>query len=73
MPRTKADSAAASEARPKARSDDRVAVIMLKGRPEYRDWINELAERARMPASVLIDHALAEKAERLRFRPPPPR
>jgi hypothetical protein len=73
MPRTKADSAAAHEVRPKARSDDRVAVIMLKGRPEYRDWINELAERARMPASVLIDHALAEKAERLQFRPPPPR
>lgn len=73
MPRMKADSASAREVRPKARSDGRVAVIMLKGRPEYRDWINELAERARMPASVLIDHALAEKAERLRFRPPPPR
>ena len=73
MARTKADGAAAREVRPKARSDGRVAVIMLKGRPEYRDWINELAERARMPASVLIDHALAEKAEQLGFRPPPPR
>ena len=45
MARTKARSAAAREARAKARSDARVAVIMLKGRPEYRDWINELAER----------------------------
>jgi hypothetical protein len=73
MARTKAGGAAARGVSAKATSKDRVAVIMLKGRPEYRDWINELAEQARMPASVLIDHALAEKAERLRFRPPPPR
>jgi hypothetical protein len=73
MAHTKAGSAASRETRTTARSDDRVAVIMLKGRPAYRDWINELAEQARMPASVLIDHALAEKAARLGFRPPPPR
>ena len=73
MARTKAGGATARDVGVKARSADRVAVIMLKGRPQYRDWINELAEQARMPASVLIDHALAEKAERLGFRPPPPR
>jgi hypothetical protein len=71
MARTNAGGAAARDVRPKASPDDRVAAIMLKGRAEYRDWINELAERARMPASVLIDHALAEKAEQLGFRPPP--
>jgi hypothetical protein len=73
MASAKAGGAAARKPRAKAASGERVAVIMLKGRPEYRDWINELADRARMPASVLIDQALAEKAERLGFRPPPPR
>jgi hypothetical protein len=73
MPRAKIDRAAGRGARHGARSGERVAVIMLKDRAEYRDWINELTEWARMPASMLIDHPLAEKSEQLGFRPPPPR
>jgi hypothetical protein len=43
MSRTDPGGAPARELRVRARCGDRVAVIMLKGRPEYRDWINELS------------------------------
>ena len=56
----------------KAPSDSSVAVFIPKGRPEYRDWINQMAEAVQMPASVLVDQASVEKARRHRFRPPPP-
>jgi predicted transcriptional regulator len=49
-----------------------VPVVSIRGTPEWKDWLDELARHCRMPKSVLIDIALAEYATRHGFDPPPP-
>jgi hypothetical protein len=46
---------------PKARGA-RVVIITMKGYPEFDEWLRRLATHSRLPASVLIEHALIEYA-----------
>lgn len=48
-------------------------VFVLRGTAAYRDWINDLATRVGMPATVLVDQLLRREARRVGFRPGPQR
>jgi hypothetical protein len=50
-----------------------LAIIVLKGSPDYRDWLARFSEASRMPQSVLIDHALTRLAKEQGFEVPPKR
>lgn len=57
----------------KPKAEARITAVALKGTIAWRDWLNELATEARMPAPVLIDVLLADYAKAKGFRPPPER
>jgi hypothetical protein len=60
----------------KAKSDSRVrsAVLLIRGRPEWKQWAEELKEADRAPSlNELIDRALVAYARRIKFRKPAPR
>lgn len=48
-------------------------IVTLKGRKEWAEWLESLANRARTTKSGVIDRALAELAERLGHELPPNR
>jgi hypothetical protein len=48
-------------------------VIAMRGTEEWRDWLNELADASRLPATILIDHALMEFAKNHGFKKPMPK
>ena len=50
-----------------------IPIAVLRGTPEYRDWLNGFAEHSRMPVSVLLDRALARLAKEEVYRDPPKR
>jgi hypothetical protein len=54
-------------------ADKPVSIVVLKGSPAYRDWVNSFAKASRMPLSVLLDVALAKMAKEEGFEPPPER
>jgi hypothetical protein len=63
-------------ARPKSKGADvpddrRVAAVVLKDSPEYRDWLAGLAEATLIPVATIVRDALARWAEE-RGLPPPP-
>lgn len=47
--------------------------VQVRGTPQWKEWVEELAEFARMPVSGIVDTALAQFAIILGFRPPPKR
>jgi hypothetical protein len=47
--------------------------VQVRGRPEWKEWVRELASRQRLDVSDLVDQALAEVARRIGFREPPER
>ena len=51
----------------------RADVVSMRGTPEWRQWLNRLAEHCRNTPSATIDRALAELARREGFEGPPPR
>ena len=53
--------------------DERVAVIVLKDTLDYRDWLDEVAEATRLPATTIVRDALHDWAIGRGLRPPPDR
>jgi hypothetical protein len=53
--------AAGTEAKAKP-VDRRVMVIALKGTPEFRDWLSAASKKTRIPASNIVEVALANWA-----------
>jgi hypothetical protein len=52
----------------------RSAVLMIRGTPEWKAWVEELAEADRAPSlNELIDRALVAYARQIKFRKPAPR
>jgi hypothetical protein len=51
--------------------DERVAVIVLKDSPEYRDWVVGLTTATLIPTATIVRDALAKWAAD-RGLPPPP-
>lgn len=49
------------------------ALIALKCRQSYKDWVNEYARSRRTTPSQLIDQALVKMAEADGFKQPPER
>jgi hypothetical protein len=51
--------------------DDRVAAIVLKDSPAYRDWVTGLSQATLIPAATIVRDALAKWAAE-RGLPAPP-
>jgi hypothetical protein len=49
------------------------SIITLKGPPEFKIWLKELADHARLPATLTIDMALKHFAKSCGFEKPMPR
>ena len=64
--------AAKSEAKAKP-VDRRVMVIALKGSPEFRDWLSSASKKTRIPASNIVEVALANWAVANGVSEPPSR
>ena len=54
-------------------SDERVAVIVLKGSPEYRDWLGLMSKQTLIPVASIVRDALAKWAKERNFPGPPER
>lgn len=52
---------------------DRRTIIVLKGTAAYEEWLNEAARKMRMPASVIVDVAVAAWAAANGLPEPPTR
>jgi hypothetical protein len=44
-------------------SAERVAVVVLKGTPEYRDWLNEISKESLIPVASIVRDALSKWAK----------
>ena len=64
---------AESEVQPAGRTCPRETVLSLKGAPQRRAWLDELAVRSRLNKSMLIDLALIDHATKAGFLKAPPR
>lgn len=51
--------------------DERIAVIHLKGTPEYAEWLEAIHRKTHIPKAVIVRLAVAEWAERNGHKPPP--
>jgi hypothetical protein len=52
----------------------RSAVLMIRGTPEWKAWVEELMEADRAPSlNELIDRALVTYARQIKFRKAPPK
>jgi hypothetical protein len=58
--------------RPKA-DDPKRSLASLKGGEKYAKWFNGLVEYSHLPATILIEHALREYAERHGYGDPQPK
>ena len=59
---------------PKAKAKERLAIVVtLKGSPEWKAWVDELADLCRTDTSKLIDMALVELAKARGFKKEAPR
>lgn len=77
-------SGVATMARPKKRKEaspgpkaegpgPRQMILSVRGTPEWRDWLNRLAEHNRVKTADAIDHALVAWARATGFIEPPPK
>jgi hypothetical protein len=48
-------------------------ILSIRGTPEWRAWLERFASKSRVTPTAMLDLAVAEKAERDGFEPPPPR
>ena len=48
-------------------------ILSIRGTPEWRAWLERFAGKSRVTPTALLDLAVAEKAARDGFEPPPPR
>lgn len=61
-------------AKPKAPpAEERVAVVVLKGSPEYRDWLNGISQDSLIPVASIVRDALAKWANQRGYSEPPER
>lgn len=47
--------------------------IQVRGTPQWKQWVKELAEANRQDVAGLVDQALARLAKEIGFRDPPKR
>ena len=64
---------ATKPANPKDESDERVAVIVLKGSPAYRAWLAEISQDSLIPITSIVRDALAKWAKEKGYTVPPKR
>jgi hypothetical protein len=57
--------------RPKDQGDDRVAVVVLKGSAEYREWLNGISRETLIPVAAIVRDALAKWAKQRGHAEPP--
>jgi hypothetical protein len=57
--------------KPDRPSEDRVAIVHLKGSPEYAAWLDALHQRTHIGKATLVRLALSEWAERNGHPKPP--
>jgi hypothetical protein len=70
MAKTKKAGGAASKPEP---ARVRSAVLMIRGTPDWKAWVEELAEADRSPSlNELIDRALVAYARQVKFPKPAP-
>jgi hypothetical protein len=48
-------------------------ILSIRGTPEWRAWLERFASKSRVTPTAMLDLAVAEKAARDGFEPPPPR
>jgi hypothetical protein len=56
-----------------APSDERVAVIVLKGSPEYRKWLSGISRESLIPVASIVRDALRQWAKDRGYSAPPRR
>lgn len=56
-----------------ARGTPRPTAMTIKGRPEWREWVERGAEFCRTDVAKLVDAALVEYMKQRGFDEPPPR
>lgn len=54
-----------------APKDDRVAVVVLKGSHEYRDWLNAISKDTLIPVASIVRDAVAKWAVQRGYPSPP--
>jgi hypothetical protein len=54
-------------------SDERVAVIVLKGSPEYREWLSGISKESLIPVASIVRDALQQWAKGRGYSAPPKR
>lgn len=54
-------------------SDSRSIVVSMKGTPEFRDWLNELAEFDRSTAVQIMEKGAVLYAKQVGFEKPAPK
>lgn len=59
--------------RPKSPKPPREMVVGMRGSPEWKAWLDELAEHCRLNKVDVIDLALVDYAAKVKFRSPPKR
>ncbi len=47
--------------------------VQVRGRPEWKEWVESLAKSERQSVAALVDRALANLAKEAGFRKPPER
>lgn len=60
--------------KPKANTepgDKRVAVIVLKGTPEYREWLGAISRETLIPIASIVRDAVAKWAKQRGYPEPP--
>lgn len=51
--------------------DDRVAVVVLKGSQEYREWLNSISKDSLIPIASIVRDSLAKWAIQRGYPAPP--
>jgi hypothetical protein len=63
-----------AKVKPKTAGEDlRTSVLTIKGRPEWRGWVDRGAEFCRTDAAKLVDAALVEYLKQRGFDEPAPK
>lgn len=57
--------------KPTRGADERVAVIVLKGTPDYRKWLIDISRDSLIPISAIVRDALAKWAKQRGYPDPP--
>jgi hypothetical protein len=58
---------------PESRGVAQPNVLTIRGRPTWKQWLDDFAAKMRTKPTALIDLALAKLAQEEGFREPPPR